>query len=388
MISNIDRIIIGILGHHLFRLPMPSLDSVDMEALLTEALHQSVYSIVYSEVADRDLPESFRNLSFSVIANNIRNEHDHYELHKILQDVPYVIIKGMASAYYYPDSIYRQSGDVDFLVSEDDLDRADAILIQNGFHKHSGTSEHGFHWSYSNGSEEAEMHWQAPGIPSVGGDRIRALLADTVQQAVLVQEEQGSFFMPSPFHHGLIILLHTASHLTSGGIGLRHLCDWLVFENSLGDTFTALFEKPLKEIGLWRFAQILTKCGEVSFGLASKSWCDEIDSSLSEDLLEDILTAGNFGRKDEKRSSESKLIRDNGTRKVKKSNTVQNLYQNTVERARNTGLPLPLGIVNVVLQYVGRTLSGKRNNVLDPHIRKEALSRQKLYSQLGLFETE
>lgn len=49
-------------------------------------------------------------------------------------------------------------------------------------------------------------------------------------------------------------------HLLGEGIGLRHLCDWAVFADSLKEKeFRSLFETKLKSIGLWKFACILSQ---------------------------------------------------------------------------------------------------------------------------------
>ena len=55
--------------------------------------------------------------------------------------------------------------------------------------------------------------------------------------------------MPSHFHHGLNLLLHTNQHLLGEGLGLRHLCDWAVFAAGFSDEeFRELFEEKLKAV--------------------------------------------------------------------------------------------------------------------------------------------
>lgn len=48
------------------------------------------------------------------------------------------------------------------------------------------------------------------------------------------------------FHHGLVMLLHLFSHLTGARIGIRHLCDWALFLNSIEEKeFLKLFQEPI-----------------------------------------------------------------------------------------------------------------------------------------------
>ena len=47
-----------------------------------------------------------------------------------------------------------------------------------------------------------------------------------MEKAEEVLFEGEKIRIPAPFHHGLILLLHTVHHMLGEGIGLRHLCDW------------------------------------------------------------------------------------------------------------------------------------------------------------------
>lgn len=95
------------------------------------------------------------------------------------------------------------------------------------------------------------------------------------------------------------MLLHVASHMMSEGIGMRHLCDWAVFADTLGnEKFVTLFEEKLKRFGLWKFAQILTLVSERYLGLVHKEWAQnpDVTEEQLEALMEDILNGGNFGK--------------------------------------------------------------------------------------------
>ena len=89
------------------------------------------------------------------------------------------------------------------------------------------------------------MHFQPSGIPQgKAGVKVRKYLSDLLPRSETKQTELGEITVPSTFHHGLIILLHMCHHLTGDGLGLRHLCDWAVFINSIGEEkFLEMFEK-------------------------------------------------------------------------------------------------------------------------------------------------
>jgi hypothetical protein len=193
----------------------------------------------------------------------------------------------------------------------------------------------------------------------------------------------------------MILLLHTAAHLTSEGVGLRHLCDWAVFAAGIPDrTFSELFEKPLREIGLWRFAQILTLCGIRYLHAPERTWAGEADSLLTQSLMDDILESGNFGRKDADRAAQIKYISNRGEGTVDEKGVLRQVLHTIDRKARaeytfisRHPVLLPAGWALTCAGYLRLVLSGKRKrgsiNTL-----KAAEKRKEIYRQLHMFETE
>ena len=106
----------------------------DYSQLLLEAKNQAVVPLVYSVLGKNNISiesaKQWSDCSSAFYANTIRVIHNHVILHKWMEDagIPYVILKGCASAAYYPKPQLRTMGDVDFLVPEQFLDKAGAIL--------------------------------------------------------------------------------------------------------------------------------------------------------------------------------------------------------------------------------------------------------------------
>ena len=392
--------LIHIIAYELFEVRTEIEKDINWKAVLKEAKLQAVFPIAYSYL-NREKPgllekEEYQKdtmLKAQFYASSVRNLYYHTELHKLLSEksVPYVILKGQASASYYPDPILRTMGDVDFLVGDLDSEKVDSLLLEAGFVRREDADKHDFHWAYHRDKTILEMHWKLPGLPedsAVVDKYTKTILED----AAIHEATVGNFLVPSKFHHGLVLLLHTLSHMTSTGIGLRHLLDWLVFENGFSeDEFKQLFENPLKEIGIWTFAQALTQIGVLHFGCRERSWCEEIDEELCNGLLEDIINGGNFGIKDDSRKIQTKLLRNSLSRKIEEGEGLHNLIANVNTRARRNfplakSVPvlLPIGWVTVGIDYVKWALS--RGKGLDADTIREAQRRQKLYSKLKIFE--
>lgn len=377
----------------------------EWEAILTEAKQQAVFPMVFScvknSLKEQIAAEAFsryEKLYFSYIAAAIKNDYCHKELHQLLtaNDISYVILKGQASAMFYPDAMQRQMGDVDFLVYEKDVAKADEVLRKAGYKKNASTEKHAFHFEYRKNDESAELHWNIPGIPVSEQDLFRKYTDRIIEEGIDADISGKGYNIPSKLHHGMILLLHTISHLTSSGVGLRHLCDWLAFENTLTDEeFMTLFERPLKETGLWKFAQIMTKTGILYFGAEKRSWCNDADQHLCAAFIEDIFAGGNFGEKDSSRKNQTKLIRDNTSRRISNGSVMHNIFANLNFKVRRKypliyqyKIFMPVGWLLIIGQYMFRVISGKRESILSKELYSAAMHRQQLYAELNLFEPE
>ena len=298
-----------------------------------------------------------------IIAKNIRVEFAHNELHRILSenDIPYVILKGVASASYYKEPILRMMGDVDVLVRPDDIAKADKLLKSIGFVTGDDIDGDDMHIGYKRKDGiSCELHRRINGVPNNDiGNIINEYIADIFEKSQKLKTSNGSCLIPSNFHHGIILLLHTASHLTSEGVGLRHLCDWSVFVNGFSnEEFVLLFEKPLKEMGLWRFAQLLTLCCVKYLCCDTKEWAGEADDALLDGIVTDILNGGNFGVKDTNRYSQIKYISDRQEGSVSKKNIILQLFSSINAKTKKdyvfvnkSKLLLPFGWLFTICKY-------------------------------------
>ena len=395
--TDSQRIILQLLSKALFYKPV-EVQSADWNDILTEAKNQAIVQLIDS-VLDKSLlsfeeAKAWKQAASKDIANNIRIGHNHSLLHEWMEGIPYVILKGAASASYYPTPAYRSMGDVDFLVREEDIEKAGNVLEEHGLKP--WNQEHISHIVYRGPRMHYEMHFNLAGTPNgAAGDLVREYSKDIFEKAETRTVVSGVATLPSPFHHGLILLLHTCHHLTGEGVGLRHLCDWAVFENSFSEEeFRELFDKKLKEIGLWRFAQILTRVSIKYLGADERLWA-VADDELVNALLEDILTGGNFGKKDSDRALQTMLISDRGKDGVGRT-SMANQFQKSIDEmiyqkwpsARKNKLLLPIGWGFFGGRRLFRELTGKRKKTDIKQLVEVAGQRRSLYAQLHLYEPE
>lgn len=348
----------------------------DTNALITESSAQAVLPLVALNTS----PTAKTQVN-AILAKNLTVIYEHTELHELLMsnNIPYVILKGCASASYYDDAVLRTMGDVDFLVSQQNMSRAGELLESIDFERAAEDDDAGIHIAYHRDDSTWELHRSVNGIPAgTCGDFVKSYLSDIIDTAVDCETSCGTIRIPDPFHHCLILLLHTVSHLTSEGVGLRHLCDWAVFANKVN---VEQWKTELQNCGLYHFAQILTLVSMKYLGLPEQSWVGTADDTVLEQLITDILDGGNFGKKDDDRYRQIKYISNRGEHTVDTKHPIIQLWETIGKKAEVE----KKSRVGVVAEYIGLVFSGKRKLDTGKTI-GTANQRKKLYAELHLYE--
>ena len=393
--NKIEQILLDLLANSLFGASREiTCDSVKWPLVWHEAYVQAVSLIAFSGKSPEDCNEQFLYKMRMKLQDDVRRvmhiNKEHIRLHRIMTAVgiPYVILKGAASAAYYPDPLMRLMGDVDFLVNESDVERACKVLEENGLKRN--PKEHEKHIVYFDDAGNFEMHTTPAGVPKgPEGDIVRALLKDIIKDSKELETDFGKIIVPSDFHHGLVILLHTCCHFTSEGIGLRQLCDWATFVSHFSDEeFCALFEEKFKEIGLWRFAKILTKVCTECLGLPPRSFTGDFDSDFIKDFTADIFKSGNLGQKNATSVQESILSNANKEQSFLKHfvtsiNEIVYFYWGFTRKFK---ILLPLGWLFFGGRYLIRSLMGKRPKINVKNLKDRTDMRNSLYEEIKLFK--
>lgn len=400
MKSGREQAVLALSGKSLFQTEqkMPAQDA-DWQGIYEECCQQAVPAIAWKSVDKELLPTGLADRWKDTVAaqayHSLQVTWQHLQVHELMEKegIPYVILKGCASAYYYPAPLERTMGDVDFLVRPEDLERAGQVLEAEGFVP--WEEEHICHVVYRKERAHLEMHFEPAGVPhGRPGEMVREYLKDIMEQGREIEVEGGKICIPSLFHHGLVLLLHTSHHLVGEGIGLRHLCDWAVFVASLSDReFQALFEEKLKTIGMWRFAQILTKVCIRYLGMPERRWTGKEDRELTQALIRDVFAGGNFGRKNENRKQEAYLISNRGKDGVghvssgrQFMRSLNEVVHTKLPLSRRIPLLLPAGWAFYGGRYLIRMFRGQRPVIHLGRLVEGAAARKSVYVRLGLFE--
>ena len=369
---------------------------VDWETLLDTAALQTVTLSAFDGAAQiknqipKEIYVRWQQVAFRKLQSNMQVTAAQEELITILEQsaFPYVILKGSAAAFYYPNSELRQLGDVDFLINPEQKQAIAMKLMEAGYTR--SHEDHICHQVFKKERAHLEMHHEPAGIPNgTAGEILRGVLAETLNH----RQVQNGFSAPAPFYHGLILLLHMQHHMVSEGLGLRHLCDWACFVyKTHRDAFWQERMIPLlKEIGLLRYMNVMTAVCVSTLGIEGPDWMEPVSKTLKDAILGDILQGGNFGRKDPKRSASKIMISNHGKDGVGRSKAYylyDTLHQSTLEQypfAKKSKLFGFLIDCGRALRYLVGAATGNRYSLRS--LAKDADSRTDIYRQLEIFET-
>ena len=208
-----------------------------------------------------------------------------YAQNRLPISVSYVILKGTSAAQYYPHPEYRTMGDIDIMTRREDFDSAYRDLEKKGY-KVTKTLEREV--TFEKNGIEIELHRYFASL----NDRTACKYLDDL----IIENINPSHTLPDLIN-GLVLLEHISQHLEHG-LGLRQIIDWMMFvDKCLPDDKWPEFRPMTKKIGLEQLAIITTRMCELYLGLPKRLWCSNADEMYCKELMDLILSSGNFGNK-------------------------------------------------------------------------------------------
>lgn len=217
-------------------------------------------------------------------------------------DIYALLVKGQGVAQCYEKPLWRCSGDVDLLLSNNNYLKAKSALIpiasevanENATTKHQALVINGF---------DVELHGKMPFSLSM---RVEAGIDEVLDDLfcrgnVRSWDCNGTqFFLPSPDNDVILIFTHFLHHFFIEGVGLRQICDWCRLLYTYKDSLNfELIESRIRKMGLmseWK----------AFYNLASRYLgMPDLDSRLmiqdsrfdkkADRIMGLVLESGNFG---------------------------------------------------------------------------------------------
>jgi len=214
--------------------------------------------------------------------------------------VSVAFIKGLVCGIRYPNPKRRASGDIDFVVAENDFAKTLDLLETIGTVDRDLIHEH--HGMAFVDDVQLEPHFKVHNFqnPSVDG-AMQKLFADVFPQE-LVEVEIGSEKMPvfPPAFECALLVGHMVNHVYAEGLGMRQVVDLMMFiQKEYKIIKLEECQRNLSRMKMKRafrvFAFVCEKYLGMSHELLDLDYSDK-EKRFSGKIMSDILDVGNFGR--------------------------------------------------------------------------------------------
>ena len=271
-------------------------ESIDWQNVYGEAKKQGITGIIYPVIAKMlpaELHTKWERYHLQVISKNTQLLHEQKEMCSLLynEEIPFCILKGTAAAIYYPMPLLRNMGDIDFWVPPEFFQKAEKLLVANGYTYIPGGEDYDRHVSMKRNGILFEQH------RFFSTDEVDANLFKGIKHLQIREIRNVRFPMLPPLENGIILLEHIHQHLKTG-LGLRQILDWMMYvQDVLDDGFwQSSFKDEAERCGLQKLAIVSTHMCQIYFGLTDDvQWCKDADDTLCKRLMTTIIEAGNFG---------------------------------------------------------------------------------------------
>lgn len=310
----------------------------DWPEFVRKAKSHSVLSLLYDVLGELpQVPDFVRteaeNAARGVCTNNYRFLILDKQLIGAMQagHISCCILKGIATAGYYPVPELRKGSDIDVLITDSSNAMAAVEIMERlGFktEEEQFTNHHivlknsegitlELHTMLAEPFDDAEINKYVEGLLPRCERHIRTKTVMGVELPML-----------DTAFHAYELLLHMLQHFLYAGFGLKLLCDWVVLWNSFdrdgtdrerrAEDLTARRERYIKlveDTGVRHFSDVITAVCIKYLGLKYDcvKWMDDTDSTAGRGYLEkpsgslysamkefmrEIMAAGEFGGED------------------------------------------------------------------------------------------
>jgi hypothetical protein len=215
-------------------------------------------------------------------------------------DVYAILVKGQGVAQCYEKSLWRCSGDIDLLLSNDNYLKAKSTLIpiadevanEDVMTKHQALIINEF---------DIELHGKMPFSLS---KRVEEGIGDVLND-LFVRGNVRSWdcngtpvFLPSPDNDVILVFTHFLHHFFIEGVGLRQICDWCRLLYTYKDSLNyELLESRIRKMGLMSEWKAFASLAVDTLGMPVEAmpFYDARFKDKGEKVLRRVLKNGNFG---------------------------------------------------------------------------------------------
>lgn len=228
------------------------------------------------------------------------------------QNVEPFLLKGQGIAQNYYNPLHRICGDIDLYFKEEcDLEKAISLFKTYGCEIEDNIEES--HTETTFKGLKIELHKKSATFYSKklqeNFNKVTAVLKNGEKTDVIINDVNISTL--PPMLNALQLLSHMLRHIIFSGLGMRQICDWVLFMNKYQNSLDKnIFLRHLEELELLGIYKAITAIAVDYLGMPKElSFCDinKNDKRLAKKILNLVMMYGNFGHYGEHTNLTSKL---------------------------------------------------------------------------------
>ena len=302
-----------------------------------------------------------------------------------------VLLKGATAAVYYPNMLYRKSGDIDILIFDEGKIADVHRQMESLNYKKNETQSALHHVVFSNDEGiEVEIHTMLaePFDNMKVNDKLDGL-KNGIRESIVRKDIMGiEIPVLREDYQAFELLLHMLQHYLRSGFGIRLLCDWVVFWNSdISEKFVRGYCDLCDEFGVRQFSDMITRICIAKLGL-DKDKAERIistglkDSLTDEDIdkfWDEFWTAEEFGK-----SSANRMVNLQGSKKSAYIKEFHHQMHLNFPKAGKCPLLWPVLWVITLVRFLINNRRIRKVSLRD--VLKSAGDRGRLNEKLHIFE--
>lgn len=288
-------------------------EAFDIEEIYQIAQEQSVIGLIAGGLEHAKEHNVSQNFVLQIIGQALLLEQRNISMNSFIgalidkmrcDGIYTLLIKGQGVAQCYEKPLWRACGDIDFLLSDDNYQKAVSFLKPLATHI---DEENAYtqHLALSIVNWEVELH----GTMRTGLWKRFDKVLDDIQNDIFYCGNVRSWmngntqvFLPKADEDVVYVFAHILQHFYKEGVGLRQICDWVRLFWTFKDYIDVkLLERRISDMGAmteWKvFASLAVQylgmpVDAMPFYDSAPKWQNKADKFLSY-----ILSTGNFGHK-------------------------------------------------------------------------------------------
>lgn len=294
-----------------------------------------------------------------------------------------VLLKGATAAVYYPNLLYRKSGDIDILIFDEDKLADVQKQMEALNYKKNETQSALHHVVFSNDEGiEVEIHTMlAEPFDNMKVNDMLDGLKNDIRESIVRKEILGiEIPVLREDYQAFELLLHMLQHYLRSGFGIRLLCDWVVFWNSdISEEISFGYSTLCDEFGVKQFSDMITQVCTVKLGLNRNEAANKFSDEDIEKFWNEFWVAEEFGK-----SSATRMVNLQGSKKSAYVKEFHHQMHLNFPKAGKCPLLWPVLWVITLVRFLVNNRRIRKVSLKD--VLKSAGDRGKLNEKLHIFE--